>query len=60
MNEIQLQWKDKRTNKTYYQMTLDFPTDKIMKQSTQEGTTQTVPTQTAKLDTTDDKEGDTY
>jgi hypothetical protein len=41
-------------------MTLDFPIDKIIEQSTQEDTTQTVPTQTDKLDTTDSKEGDTY
>lgn len=60
MNKIQLQWKDKKTNKTYYQMTLDFPTDKMIKQSTQKNTTQTVPTHTDKLDTTDDKEGDSY
>lgn len=60
MNQIQLQWKDKKTNKVYYQMTLDFPTDKIMEQSKQEDTTQIVSTHTDKLDTTDDKEGDSY
>jgi hypothetical protein len=60
INKIQLQWKDKRTNKVYHRMTLDFPIDKIIEQSTQEDTTQTVPTQTDKLDTTDSKEGDTY
>lgn len=60
MNKIQLQWKDKKTNKVYHQMTLDFPIDKMIKQSTQENTTQTVPTHTDKLDNTDDKEGDTH
>lgn len=60
MNKIQLQWKDKKTNKVYHQMTLDFPINKTIEQNTQEETTQTVPTYTDKLDTTDDKEGDTY
>ena len=41
-------------------MTLDFPIDKIIEQSTQEDTTQTVPTQTDKSDIVDDKEGDSY
>ena len=60
INKIQLQWKDKKTNKVYHRMTLDFPINKTIEQSTQEDTTQTVSTQTDKLDTTDDKEGDTY
>lgn len=58
-SQIQLQWKNKKTNKVYHQMTLDFPLDKIVEQNT-EDTTQTVPTHTDKLDTTDNKEGDTY
>ena len=60
MNQMQLQWKDEKTNKTYYQMTLDFPLDKTIERNTQEDTTQTEPSHTDKLNTTDDKEGDTY
>lgn len=60
MNKIQLQWKDKKTNKVYHQMTLDFPINKTIEQSTQENTAQTESPHTDKLDTTDDKEGDTY
>lgn len=60
MNKIQLQWRDKKTNKTYYQMTLDFPTDKMIEQSTQENTTQTESPHTDKSDIVDNKEGDSY
>ena len=60
INKIQLQWKNKRTNKVYYQMTLDFPINKIIEQSAQEDTTQTVPPHTNKSDIVDNKEGDSY
>lgn len=60
MNKIQLQWKDKKTNKVYHQMTLDFPINKTIEQNTQEDTTQTVLTHTDKSNTTDNKEGDNY
>ena len=60
MNQIQLQWKDKKTNKVYHQMTLDFPLDKIVEQNTEKNITQTEPSHTDKLDITDNKEGDTY
>ena len=60
MKQIQLQWKDKKTNKIYHQMTLDFPLDKIAEQNTDKNITQTEPSHTDKLDTTDNKEGDAY
>ena len=59
MNQIQLQWKNKKTNKVYHQMTLDFPLDKILEQNT-EDTTQTESLHTDKSDIVDNKEGDSY
>ena len=41
-------------------MTLDFPLDKIAEQNTDKNITQTEPSHTDRLDTTDVKEGDTY
>lgn len=60
MNQIQLQWKDKKTNKVYHRITLDFPINKTIEQSTQENTTQTESPHTDKSDIVDNKEGDSY
>lgn len=55
MGQIQLQWRDKKTNKVYHQMTIDIPLDKTTEQNTKENTTE------KEIYTpTDDKEGGTY